>query len=56
VLELPAGAPTRYKMVSPYKQDVPKALQGRVKTGTPVTITLKPFQVLVIEALPRNFP
>lgn len=52
VFELPAGAPTRYRMVSPYKQDVPQALQGRVKTGTPVTVTLKPFQILVLEAIP----
>jgi hypothetical protein len=54
VLELPADAPGIYKIFSPYKQEFPKELLGRMDAGKPVTITLKPFQVLVIEAIPQK--
>jgi hypothetical protein len=53
-LELPAKAPGIYKIYSPYKQELPTELLGRRDADKPVTITLNPFQVLVIEAIPQK--
>jgi len=49
--ELPAGAPTRYSLKSPWKRDAARpAIE--VAAGKPHTFTLEPFQVLVFEATP----
>ena len=54
-LELPAGVPQTYALTSPYKQrDVPECQnQNPLDAGKPVTIKLKPFEVLVFEAAGR---
>ena len=48
VFELPLGAPLRYALSSP-KDD---ALPAEAVAGTPVSLQLKPFQVIVLEAAP----
>ncbi|OVE81435.1 hypothetical protein BVY04_03355 [bacterium M21] len=48
VFELPQGAVLNYKLLSPYKdQRIPKL---QAKAGTPVSVELKPFEVLVFDA------
>ena len=49
VFELPLGAPLRYALTSP-KGD---ALPAEAVAGTPTSLRLKPFGVLVIEANPQ---
>jgi hypothetical protein len=50
--ELPVGAPTCYRVTSPYKQRAIAELAGVIDAAQPVEITLRPFEVLVFEALP----
>lgn len=50
--ELPAGAPTRYAVASAYA-DTPAPLKA-IAAGTPETITLQPFEVLVLEMTPQR--
>jgi hypothetical protein len=50
VFELPAGAPRRYRVISPYA-DTPAPVKEWV-VGRPITIALKPFEVIVLEAIP----
>ena len=49
--ELPGGAPQRYRMHSPWKQDAQHSAMS-LTAGTPHTFQLQPFQVLVLEATP----
>lgn len=49
LFELPAGAPTSYKLSSPKGDQLPA---DTIKVGKPVTITLQPYQVIVLEAAP----
>jgi len=51
VFELPKSAPTSYVLKSPWKADAGKAAVT-LTSGTPYTFDLKPFDVLVLEALP----
>jgi hypothetical protein len=49
--ELPAGAATKYTLASPWAEDADRPrLQARV--GEPVRVALKPFEVVVYDALP----
>ncbi len=48
--ELPAGAPREFQVRSPYA-DAPAPL-ARMRAGEPVTIALRPFEVLVLECTP----
>jgi hypothetical protein len=48
VFELPKGAKKSYKLKSPYKDQRIQKLES--VTGTPLTIELKPFEVLVFDA------
>jgi hypothetical protein len=50
--ELPAGAPTCYRVASPYKQRAIAELAGVQNASQLVEITLRPFEVLVFEATP----
>ena len=51
VFELPAGAAQTYALRSPYQdQRVPTL---KLTAGTPTTITLEPFEVLVFDATPE---
>jgi hypothetical protein len=49
--ELPAGAPIRYSLKSPWGEDASKAALI-VEAGKPVSIQLKPFEVIVLMATP----
>ena len=51
-LELPAGAPEACLVRPAFPQREMKDLEGRLNPWKPVAITLKPFEVLVFEALP----
>ncbi len=51
--ELPAGAKTKYVFKSPWAEDAAKsAITG--KAGKPLRLTLRPFEVLVLEAIPAK--
>lgn len=50
--ELPEDAADLYTVKSPYAQRAIPELEGRRNAYKPVKITLKPFEVLVFEALP----
>jgi len=52
VFELPAGAPRRYSMHSPW-QEVATQPAIELEAGHPHTFRLAPFQVLTLEALPH---
>jgi len=52
LFELPAGAAGSYKLVSPKGDTIPG--DGTIAADKPLAITLKPFQVLVFEALPQK--
>ncbi|MFD0893409.1 hypothetical protein KBB96_18440 [Luteolibacter ambystomatis] len=52
LFELPAGAAGSYKLVSPKGDTAPG--DGTIAADKPLAITLKPFQVLVFEALPQK--
>lgn len=47
--ELPAGAPVKYTLSSPKGDQLPAET---IEAGKPLTITLQPFQVIVLEATP----
>ncbi len=49
--ELPAGAPQSYLLRSPWSEDAALPVTA-AKAGVATTIPLKPFQVLVYEAMP----
>ncbi|MEG1938043.1 MAG: enterotoxin [Akkermansia sp.] len=49
VFELPVGAATKYKLSSPRGSKLPAEF---LEAGKPITITLKPFEVIVLEAIP----
>jgi hypothetical protein len=48
--ELPVGARKNYKLVASYPDERVKEIT--VRAGKPVTMTLNPFEVLVLDALP----
>jgi hypothetical protein len=49
--ELPAGARTNFTLKSPWPEDTGKPAL-RIGAGQPLHLTLKPFEVVVFEALP----
>ena len=49
VFELPSGAPTRYRMRSPFDRDIAAV---DLRAGQPHTFELKPFEVLTLESDP----
>lgn len=51
MFELPVGAATRYKLSSPKGNALPSET---MEAGKPITITLKPFEVIVLEATPEK--
>jgi hypothetical protein len=48
--ELPEGAATAYTLTAPFKDARPKGIEGTVNAYKPFEITLKPYEVAVIEA------
>ncbi len=48
VFELPDSAPRRYRLTSPYHDQ--RATVSELTAGEPSTLTLQPFEVLVLEA------
>ncbi len=48
VFELPAGAPTCYRLTSPYKDQ--RLQEQTMESARPVTFRLKPFEVVVFDA------
>ncbi|MFH1740179.1 MAG: enterotoxin [bacterium] len=53
MLELPAKAPARYAMKSPWKSDAVQPAIN-IQADTPFKFTLDPFEVLVYEAVPLD--
>ena len=53
-LELPAAAGGRFTLAAPFRQRELPALAGPVNAFKPVKVTLKPFEVLVFEAIPAG--
>jgi hypothetical protein len=51
--ELPPGAPTRFALTSPWAEDAGKPALTAV-AGVPLQLTLKPFEVVVLEAAPSE--
>ena len=49
--ELPPGAPRSYRLKSPWAEAATRPTLT-VEAGEPVTLTLQPFEVLVLEATP----
>jgi hypothetical protein len=54
-LELPADAPRQYSASSPWR-DARGRAPVRLSAGEPHTFTLRPFEVLTLEALPLPLP
>ena len=52
VFELPISAATTYKVTSAYADTTSPI--STVEAGKPITLTLKPFEVLVLEMMPVN--
>ncbi|MFC1497411.1 hypothetical protein ACFLS1_02920 [Verrucomicrobiota bacterium] len=52
VFELPEGAPRKYSLKSPWKEDADKPAIT-MTAGKPYTIKMKPFEILNLEALPH---
>lgn len=52
LFELPLGAATRYTLTSPKGDKLPG--DGTLTAGKPAAFTLKPFEVLVLEAAPAK--
>jgi len=50
--ELPKGAPVKYTLVSPYSDQSVRRLE--TVAGKPVPIKMKPFEVLVFDAVPAK--
>jgi hypothetical protein len=51
--ELPLGAQTKYLLKSPWAEDGSKPAL-RAEAGKPLRITLKPFEIVVLDALPSD--
>jgi len=51
VFELPAGAPQKYSLKSPWKEDADRTAIV-LSAGKEYTFELKPFEVLVFDATP----
>ena len=51
--EPPLGAPTKYLLKSPWSEDAAKPAL-RAEAGKPLRTTLKPFEIVVLDALPSN--
>jgi hypothetical protein len=51
--ELPAGAPSRYRLRSPWAEDA-SAPTLTAAADQPLTISLKPFEVLIWDAIPGD--
>jgi hypothetical protein len=51
--ELPVSASGTYAIQTPFKQRAIQALDGLQNVYKPVPLTLRPFEVLVFEAIPR---
>ena len=49
--ELPAGASGRFTLTSPWPEDAQKP-PIKAKTGRPLRLTLKPFETVILEAVP----
>jgi hypothetical protein len=52
IFEIPLGAATRYTLTSPKGDKLPG--DGTLTAGKPAAFTLKPFEVLVLEATPAK--
>jgi hypothetical protein len=50
--ELPKGAPQRYAVANPFKDQTVEVTT--LRAGEETKFKLQPFEVLVIEALPEN--
>jgi hypothetical protein len=51
--ELPLGAQTKYLLKSPWSEDAAKPAL-RAEAGKPLRIPLKPFEIVVLDALPSD--
>jgi hypothetical protein len=51
--ELPPGAPKTYEARSPWQEDREKPSIA-LSAGVPYTLQLRPFQVLTLEASPKD--
>jgi len=51
--ELPLGGQTKYLLKSPWAEDASKPAL-RAEAGKPLQITLKPFEIMVLDALPSS--
>jgi len=51
--ELPLGAQTRYLLKSPWSEDASEPAL-RAEAGKPLRLTLNPFEILVLDALPSD--
>jgi len=49
--ELPPGVPRRYVLKSPWNEAAARPALA-VEAGEPVTLVLRPFEVLILEATP----
>jgi len=49
--ELPAGAPERYRLKSPWAEDAAKPVLA-AEAGKALPLTLQPFEILILEAEP----
>jgi hypothetical protein len=49
--ELPAGAAGKFQLRSPWVEDAAKPALS-AESNNPLTITLKPFEILILEAQP----
>jgi hypothetical protein len=52
VFELPAGAPTSFRLQDPYQEDRPSGSR-LVRAASPFRLQMKPFEVRVFEAIPN---
>jgi hypothetical protein len=50
--ELPPGAATRFDLRSPWADDARAPL--RAEAGKPLRVALRPFEVIVVDAIPRG--
>jgi hypothetical protein len=51
--ELPLGGQTKYLLKSPWAEDASQPAL-RAEAGKPLRITLKPFEIMVLDALPSS--
>jgi hypothetical protein len=52
LFELPSGMPRRFTLQSPYKDQRVQSLE--LEAGQPQSVTLEPFEVLVLDAMPKQ--